>query len=114
LTCGRQAFVAQSDYMIFQAILALDYVFPPGFDEEARKLVQGVLVIEVEGRMGLEEVKRLVMFEWVKDWEGLGLEDAPRAERDGELEEEGGGSDVEFEFSSFADGGEKGVEQFTD
>jgi 3-phosphoinositide dependent protein kinase-1 len=110
LTCGRQAFVAQSDYMIFQAILALEYVFPPGFDEEARKFVEGALVIDVAGRLGLDEMKRLSMFEWVKDWEGLGLEDAPRAEREGDEEKEGGGSDVEFEFSSFADGGEEGVE----
>ena len=41
---GRFAFQGPSDYMTWQKIKQLDYEFPAGFDEDAKDLVQKLLV----------------------------------------------------------------------
>lgn len=49
---GQTPFKAASEYLIFQKITNLDYQFPEGFDETARDLVEKLLVIIPEDRIG--------------------------------------------------------------
>ena len=44
MIAGRFAFQGASDYMTWQKIKKLEYDFPPGFDEQAKDLVQKLLV----------------------------------------------------------------------
>jgi hypothetical protein len=41
---GRFAFQGLSEYLTWQKIKALDYTFPEGFDEDAKDLIQHLLV----------------------------------------------------------------------
>ena len=44
LVAGTLAFLAPTDYLTFKKIEVLDYSFPDGFDEDARDLVERLLV----------------------------------------------------------------------
>ncbi|KZT08424.1 kinase-like protein [Laetiporus sulphureus 93-53] len=49
---GRFAFQGLSEYLTFQKIKQLDYSFPEGFDEQAKDLVQRLLVRDPAKRLG--------------------------------------------------------------
>lgn len=76
MLAGRPPFKASSEYQTFQKILKRDFEFPEGFDEQAKDLVERLLVLEPEGRLGVEEVKGHGFFEGT-DWEGLWMGEAP-------------------------------------
>ncbi|XP_044764555.1 3-phosphoinositide-dependent protein kinase 1 [Coccinella septempunctata] len=52
---GQTPFRAGSEYLIFQKITNLDYEFPEGFDETARDLVEKLIVIVPENRLGAND-----------------------------------------------------------
>ena len=53
---GRFAFHGLSEYLTWQKVKALDYTFPDGFDEEAKDLVQKLLVKSPTDRLGAGEL----------------------------------------------------------
>ncbi|XP_063243207.1 3-phosphoinositide-dependent protein kinase 1 isoform X2 [Bacillus rossius redtenbacheri] len=56
MVAGLPPFRARSEYLIFKKILDLDYIFPDGFDQSARDLVEKLLVLEPSKRLGAEDV----------------------------------------------------------
>ena len=52
---GIPPFQSKSEYMIFKKIEKLDYSFHEGFDEHAKDLVKGLLVIEPKDRIGAKD-----------------------------------------------------------
>lgn len=52
MVSGAMPFNGPSEYLIFQRITKLDYVYPDGFDATAKDLVQKLLVIEPNKRLG--------------------------------------------------------------
>ncbi|KAF7792360.1 hypothetical protein EIP86_003396 [Pleurotus ostreatoroseus] len=52
MIAGRFAFQGASDYMTWQKIKKLEFDFPPGFDEQAKDLVQKLLVRDPSQRLG--------------------------------------------------------------
>lgn len=55
MIAGRFAFHGLSEYLTWQKVKALDYTFPDGFDEQARDLVQKLLVKSPTERLGAGE-----------------------------------------------------------
>ncbi|XP_064097420.1 3-phosphoinositide-dependent protein kinase 1-like isoform X2 [Macrobrachium nipponense] len=55
MVSGLPPFRSRSEYLIFQKILKLEYEFPEGFCEEAKDLVQKILVIEGDKRLGAKD-----------------------------------------------------------
>jgi len=53
MVTGMPPFIAQSEYLIFQKIQALDYSFPEGFDSHAKDLVTKLLVKDSSERLGV-------------------------------------------------------------
>ncbi|KAG1742156.1 kinase-like domain-containing protein [Suillus lakei] len=49
---GRFAFQGLSEYLTWQKIKSLDYTFPEGFDEDAKDLVQRLLIRDPAQRLG--------------------------------------------------------------
>lgn len=54
---GRMPFRGRSDFLIFQKILNLEYEYPIGFDSSARDLVQKLLVLTPNDRLGATDEK---------------------------------------------------------
>lgn len=52
MIAGRFAFQGLSEYLTWQKIKQLDYTFPEGFDEQAKDLVQKLLLRDPEQRLG--------------------------------------------------------------
>ncbi len=52
---GLPPFQSQSEYLIFQKINKLEYSFHEGFNEHAKHLIQRLLVIEPEDRIGAKD-----------------------------------------------------------
>jgi len=52
---GRFAFHGLSEYLTWQKVKALDYTFPDGFDEQAKDLVEKLLVKSPTDRLGAGE-----------------------------------------------------------
>jgi 3-phosphoinositide dependent protein kinase-1 len=52
LMTGLPPFQSQSEFLIFKKIEKLDYSFHEGFNEDAKHLVQQLLVIEPQNRFG--------------------------------------------------------------
>lgn len=63
LLAGRPPFKASNEYQTFQKIVNLDYDFPHAFPEQARDLVQKLLVLDPSRRMSIREIKRHPFFE---------------------------------------------------
>ncbi|XP_042231316.1 3-phosphoinositide-dependent protein kinase 1-like [Homarus americanus] len=55
MVSGLPPFRSRSEYYIFQKILKLEYEFPEGFCEEAKDLVQKLLVVEADDRLGAQD-----------------------------------------------------------
>ena len=63
---GCPPFHERSEYLIFQRVLALDLVFPPGIDAEAQQLIRQMLVEDADARLGsksIEDVKSHPFFQ---------------------------------------------------
>lgn len=58
MIAGRFAFHGLSEYLTWQKVKALDYTFPDGFDEQAKALVQKLLVKSPTERLGAGELGR--------------------------------------------------------
>ncbi|CAG9770588.1 unnamed protein product [Ceutorhynchus assimilis] len=86
MTCGHMPFVGGNEYFIFQKIIKLEYEFPDGFDKRAQDLVENLLVLEPNRRLGASDVvpytsiREHQMFEGI-NWNDLGppplLSDSP-------------------------------------
>ena len=53
LVAGTLAFLAPTDYLTFKKIEVLDYSFPDGIDEDARDLVERLLVSSASSLLSL-------------------------------------------------------------
>lgn len=53
---GLPPFRSRSEYIIFKKILKLEYEFPNGFSNHARDLVQKLLVLDPEERLGAKDL----------------------------------------------------------
>ncbi|KAK4699382.1 succinate dehydrogenase (ubiquinone) flavoprotein subunit, partial [Phenoliferia sp. Uapishka_3] len=67
ILAGRPPFQARTEYLMFQKIIKLEYEFPDGFPDEARDLVQKLLVLDPTERLGgsgegIEAIKRHPFF----------------------------------------------------
>ncbi|KAF2096957.1 Pkinase-domain-containing protein [Rhizodiscina lignyota] len=78
LLAGRPPFKASNEYQTFQKIVALDYVFPDGFPESARDLVERLLVLDPAQRLPMEHIKNHQFFAGVTWGKGLWKLKAPR------------------------------------
>eukprot|EP00299_Pterocystis_sp_00344_P011433 c5338_g1_i1.p1 GENE.c5338_g1_i1~~c5338_g1_i1.p1 ORF type:complete len:439 (+),score=131.27 c5338_g1_i1:235-1551(+) len=54
ILAGNPPFKGDTDYIIFQKILKLDFIFPPNFPEDAKSLVNQLLVIDPSHRLGAD------------------------------------------------------------
>ncbi|KAI8049204.1 kinase-like domain-containing protein [Syncephalis plumigaleata] len=82
LLAGRPPFKAANEYLTFQKIIQLDYKFPSGFPTTARDLVQKLLVLDPEqrlgsGQSGLYEMQSHDFFANI-DWDQLTQQTPPR------------------------------------
>lgn len=57
--------------MLFKKILRLDYVYPDGFNADAKDLVQKLLVLIPNERLGAKDTKRYTSIRSHKFYEGL-------------------------------------------
>lgn len=79
---GRSPFKAATDYLIFEKIKSLDYSFPENFPADAKDLVQRLLVLDPNERLGsaatggVEALKKHPFFANV-DWENIWQTRAP-------------------------------------
>ena len=55
MIAGRFAFHGLSEYLTWQKVKALDYTFPDGFDQQAKDLVQELLIKSPSERLGAGE-----------------------------------------------------------
>ncbi|KAL3899961.1 MAG: hypothetical protein SGCHY_001682 [Lobulomycetales sp.] len=87
----------------------------------AEAFIKAVLILDPVGRPDLGSLKQMQVFDWVQDgsenagWDKLHTREAPAVEIDktnGTVEDEGDGSDVEFEFARQLEN-EDGVDQFS-
>ncbi|TKA81522.1 hypothetical protein B0A55_02988 [Friedmanniomyces simplex] len=78
LLAGRPPFKAANEYLTFQKILALDYIFPDGFPEVARDLVERLLVLEPANRLPVEHIRNHRFFDGVQLGKALWRQKAPR------------------------------------
>ncbi|KAF8629126.1 hypothetical protein AX17_005712 [Amanita inopinata Kibby_2008] len=88
MIAGRFAFQGLSEYLTWQKIKRLEYSFPEGFDEQAKDLVQRLLVKDPNERLGVGKVGsandmralRLHPFFSTIVWENLWTDPAPTLE----------------------------------
>ncbi|KAI9315564.1 kinase-like domain-containing protein [Dichotomocladium elegans] len=82
MIAGRSPFKAATDYLIFQKVKNLDYSFPDGFPGVAKDLVQKLLQLEPEKRLGsaatggIEALKSHPFFAGT-DWDTIWESQAP-------------------------------------
>ncbi|KAJ1781394.1 serine/threonine protein kinase, partial [Coemansia sp. RSA 2399] len=82
LLTGRPPFKAVNEYQTFQKVLKLDYTVPPGLPPQARDLVERILVLEPEKRLGatqrggFRELKEHAFFNGF-EWNGLASRTPP-------------------------------------
>ncbi|QIW97720.1 hypothetical protein AMS68_003238 [Peltaster fructicola] len=78
LIAGRPPFKAANEYLTFQKILGLEYTFPTGFPEDARDLVERLLVLDPAARLSIEHIRNHPFFEGITWGRGLWRQKAPR------------------------------------
>ncbi|CAG9812163.1 unnamed protein product [Chironomus riparius] len=59
MLCGKFAFNADSEYLLFQKILKLQYSFPESFDENAKDLIKKLFKLNPDDRIGSTDPKDL-------------------------------------------------------
>ncbi|KAJ7180864.1 kinase-like domain-containing protein [Mycena filopes] len=89
MIAGRFAFNALSDYLTWQKVKKVEYEFPAGFDEEARDLVERLLVHDAPTRLGAgppdspnspSALRSHPFFASIVDWTSLWSDPAPPLE----------------------------------
>ncbi|XP_015367885.1 PREDICTED: 3-phosphoinositide-dependent protein kinase 1-like [Diuraphis noxia] len=60
MIAGLPPFRSRSEYMLFKKILNLDYVYPDGFNADAKDLVQKLLVLDPNERLGTKDDQRYI------------------------------------------------------
>nr|XP_039268941.1 3-phosphoinositide-dependent protein kinase 1-like [Styela clava] len=81
--CGKPPFQAQNEYLTFQLILKCQYEFPEIFHEDVKDIVERLIVIDPQARLGSSDqegypsLKSHIMFEGV-DWENIANQPAPK------------------------------------
>lgn len=83
MVSGLPPFRGGSEYLIFQSILKQELTFPEGFDEEAKDLVQRLLVLDPCQRIGAKDRNRydsIRSHPFFKgcDWDGLHEQEPPK------------------------------------
>ncbi|KAF2642666.1 kinase-like protein, partial [Massarina eburnea CBS 473.64] len=78
LLAGRPPFKAANEYMTFQKIVGLEYVFPDGFPPMAKDLVERLLVLDPITRLPIEHIKSHPFFDGIVWGKGLWRQKAPR------------------------------------
>lgn len=78
MVAGVPPFRGGSEYLIFQKILKLDYEFPEGFNQTIRDLVENLLVLDPNARLGSTDTRpysSIREHEFFKDvnWTNLGV-----------------------------------------
>lgn len=76
---GCPPFHDRSEYLIFQRVIAMDLVFPPGLDPQGRDLITRMVVEDADQRLGaadLEDVKKHPFFQSCS-FEGIHREAVP-------------------------------------
>ncbi|XP_050525707.1 3-phosphoinositide-dependent protein kinase 1 isoform X2 [Daktulosphaira vitifoliae] len=71
MIAGLPPFRSRSEYMLFKKILSLDYVYPDGFSADAKDLVQKLLVLDPNERLGAKDAKRYTSIRSHPFYEGL-------------------------------------------
>ncbi|KLO20381.1 kinase-like protein [Schizopora paradoxa] len=88
MIAGRFPFHAPSEYLTFEKVKKLDYSFPDGFDEDAKDLVQRILVLDPIKRLGAGEagsdhdmnaLRQHPFFKSI-DWQSIWVDPAPPME----------------------------------
>lgn len=83
MVSGLPPFRGGSEYLIFQSILKQHLSFPDGFDEEAKDLVERLLVLEPSARIGAKDRNRYdsirahPFFRGI-DWEQVHVQEPPK------------------------------------
>ncbi|KAJ2161033.1 3-phosphoinositide dependent protein kinase-1 [Coemansia sp. RSA 552] len=83
LLTGRPPFKGSNEYQTFQKVLKLDYTFPPTMQTQARDLVERILVLDPEKRLGatqrggFAELKSHPFFHGF-EWQGLDTRSPPQ------------------------------------
>lgn len=84
MVSGLPPFRAPNDYLMFQKILKLDYDFPPEFPEDAKDLVEKLLVLDYKQRLGVNDngdtyvsIRNHPFFDGI-DWDGIWDETPPK------------------------------------
>jgi len=76
LLAGRPPFKGGNEYQTFQKIVKLEYTFPPGFPPIAADLIRKILILDVNERLNLNDIKSDPFFHDV-DWINIGNQPAP-------------------------------------
>lgn len=83
MLAGRPPFKAMSEYQTFQKIIKRDFAFPDGFPDDAKDLINQLLILDWEARLGstksggIDAIKNHRFFAGV-DWPNLWNQPAPR------------------------------------
>ncbi|OAX34954.1 kinase-like protein [Rhizopogon vinicolor AM-OR11-026] len=85
---GRFAFQGLSEYLTWQKIKSLDYTFPDGFDEDAKDVVQRLLVRDPSQRLGAGDTDSMYSYAALRahpffasvSWDTLWTDPAPKLE----------------------------------
>ncbi|KAJ2820248.1 3-phosphoinositide dependent protein kinase-1 [Coemansia erecta] len=85
LLTGRPPFKGSNEYQTFQKVLKLDYTFPPNMPAQARDLVERILALDPEKRLGathrggFKELKEHPFFKGF-EWQDIALRTPPPME----------------------------------
>ncbi|VVC42309.1 Hypothetical protein CINCED_3A010329 [Cinara cedri] len=71
---GYPPFRCRTDYLIFRKIMNLDYSFPDEFHEDAKDLIEKLLVLEPNKRLGTEDAKRYTSIRAHSFYKGLNFD----------------------------------------
>lgn len=78
LLAGRPPFKAANEYLTFQKIVALDYVFPDGFPPIARDLITRLLVLDPGQRLPIDQIRHHEFFRGIFWGKTMWKQKAPR------------------------------------
>eukprot|EP00088_Acartia_fossae_P037728 TRINITY_DN3896_c0_g1_i11.p1 TRINITY_DN3896_c0_g1~~TRINITY_DN3896_c0_g1_i11.p1 ORF type:complete len:536 (-),score=99.67 TRINITY_DN3896_c0_g1_i11:809-2416(-) len=66
MLAGMPPFQAASEFLIFEKIRKLEYSFQDGFDDQARELVQKLIVIDPASRLGSTDIQQFSQYSSIK------------------------------------------------
>lgn len=83
MVAGKPPFEGESEYLVFQKILGLDYAFPENTNEAAKDIITRLLQKDPSSRIGKEsyaELKQHPFFQGL-DWDAVAMQVPPALER---------------------------------